>query len=155
MNIEVVTICEEIKVIGLSYCLMGLPGTIESLNKMWEIYGEKYRGKINHAVIPLVDYGINTNTLGAKHEYIAGCAVTQIGRLDVDWTCYIVPPGQYIKHTRSIMSELFEHENDVKTWAEANNVMIDGNFMVEVYPMGAFENSGIEVYTLHPIQSAE
>ena len=152
MNIEVVTINEEIKVIGLSYRLLGLPGTIDSLYKMWEMYGEKHRNKVKNAIIPLVDYGINANTLGTKHEYIAGCAVTQIDRLDVDWTCFIVPPGQYIKHTRHKMSELFEHENDVKEWAKINNIKIDGNFMVEVYPVGAFDNSGAEVYTLHPIQ---
>ena len=153
MGIEVVTINEEIKVIGLSYLLMNLPETIESLNEMWKMYGEKYRGKVSNAVTPLADYGINANTLGERHEYIAGCAVTQIGRLDVNWTCFIIPPGQYIKHTRRKMSELFEHENDVKTWAEVNNIKIDGNFMVEVYPMGAFENSSVDVYTLHPVHS--
>ena len=154
MSIEVVTINEEIKIIGLSYCLMGLPSSLESLNKMWKIYGEKYRNKIKDAVSH-IDYGVNANTLGTKHEYIAGCAVTRIDRLDVDWTCYIVPPGQYVKHTRRKMSELFEHENDVKVWAERNNIKIDGNFMVEVYPAGAFENNGTEVYTLHPVQRTE
>ena len=90
MNIEVITINKEIKVIGLSYRLLGLPGTIESLNKMWEMYGEKYRHKVNNAVVPFIDYGINANIMGSKHEYIAGCAVTQIDRLDVDCSCFII-----------------------------------------------------------------
>ena len=152
MNIEVVTINEEIKVIGLSQVLLKLPSTLESLTKMWEMYGDKYRGKVNNAVVPIVDYGINANLLGTKHEYIAGCAVTQIGRLDADWSCFIVPPGQYIKHTRHKIPELFEHENHVKAWAETNNIMIAGDFMVEVYPAGPFDNSGVGAYTLHPIQ---
>ena len=152
MSIEVVTINEEIKVIGLSYGLLGLPGTIESLTKMWEMYGEKYRGKLNNAVTPLVDYGINANTLGAKHEYIAGCAVTQIGRLDVNCVSYIVPTGKYVKHTRCKMEDLFKYENDIKVWAEANKIELDDNFMVEVYPAGAFENLEVEVYTLYPIK---
>ena len=151
MNIEVITIKEEIKIVGLSYLLMNLPGTLESLNDMWKMYGEKYRGKVSNAATPPIDYGVNANNLGERHEYIAGCAVTQIGRLDVNWACYIVPPGQYIKHTRQKMSELFEHESDVKAWADANNIKIDDNFMVEVYPAGAFEDGGVEVYTLHPI----
>jgi len=152
MNIEVVIIEEEIKVIGLSYCLLGLPETVESLTKMWEIYGEKYRHRVKNSVIPLVDYGINANISGVKHEYIAGCAATEIGRLDVNWASYVVPPGKYIKHTRDNMDDLFKYENDVKAWAETNQIEIDGNFMVEVYPVGAFENRGIEVHTLHPIQ---
>ena len=151
MSFEVVTIKEEIKIIGLSYLLMNLPETIESLNEMWKIYGEKYRGRVDNAVTPLIDYGINANTLSNRHEYIAGCAVTQIGRLDVNWACYIVPPGQYIKNTRRKISELFEHESDVKTWADANSIKIDDNFMVEVYPAGAFDDSGVEVYALHPL----
>ena len=48
------------------------------------------------------------------------------------------------------MSELFEHENDVKVWAKSINIEIGENFMVEAYPLGAFDNSGVEVYTLHP-----
>jgi len=155
MNIEIVKLNEEIKVVGLSYRLLGLPETIESLYTMWEMYGEKYRNKIKNAITPLVDYGVNANTLGAKHEYIAGCAVTQIGRLDINCVYYIVPPGQYIKHICRNMEDLFKYENDVKTWAEANKIAIDGNYMVEVYPAGTFENRDVEVYTLYPITRPE
>ena len=155
MNIEVITLNEEVKVVGLSHRLLGMPGTIESLYQMWEMYGEKYRNKIENAATPLVDYGINENTLGAKHEYIAGCAVTQIGRLDINCVSYIVPPGKYIKHTCRNMEDLFKYENDVKTWAETNKIEIDGNYLVEVYPVGAFDKRDVEVYTLYPIKCPE
>jgi len=155
MNIEIVTVNDEIKVIGLSHCLLGMPGTIESLHTMWEMYGEKYRNKIKNAITPLVDYGINANTLGAKHEYIAGCAVTQISRLDINCVSYIVPPGKYIKHTCRNMEDLFKYEDDVKTWAETNKIDIDRNYMVEAYPVGAFDKRDVEVYTLHPIQCSK
>ena len=46
MNIEIITLNDEIKVIGLSHRLLGMPGIIKSFYTMWEIYGEKYRNKM-------------------------------------------------------------------------------------------------------------
>ena len=152
MSIKLVTVHEEIKVIGFSYAKLGLPGTLESLTKMWDMYGAKYRGKVKNAVLPLVDYGINAALTTDKHEYIAGCAVTEFDALDDDWTSFIVPSGEYIKHSRNKMDDLFKYENNVKDWAKINNIIINGDFMVEVYPIGAFEGKGLAVYTLYPIQ---
>ena len=152
MKIEVVTIYEEIKVIGLSYRKLGLPETIESINKMWSIYGEEYRGKISNAVEPLMDYGVNADLPTVKDEYIAGCAVTEIGDLDENWESFIIPPGKYIKHTRNKIDDLFTYADDVWEWAELNHIKLGDGCMVEVYPMGAFDNSGAEVYTLRPVQ---
>lgn len=150
--ISLISLIEEIKVIGLSYQKLGLPGTVESLEKMWEIYGEKHRYKLKSAVNPFVDYGINTALSSDKHEYIAGCAVTDINELEDNWTSFIVPPGLYIKHSRRKMEDLFIFENDVKIWAESNGYTINEEFMVEVYPDGAFIKRDVDVYTLTPIK---
>ena len=149
--IDLVTCDEEIKVIGLSFSKLGLPGTVASLEKMWGVYGENYRGKVKNAVSPLVDYGVNCSLLTDKHEYIAGCAVTEIGPLDENWTSFTVPPGQYVKHTRRKMEDLFKHEKDVMLWAETKGIKINADFMIEVYPAGAFEGKDVEMYTLHPV----
>jgi len=152
-SISIITLTNEIKIIGLSYQKLGLPGTVESLEKMWAIYGEKYRYKLKAAVNPIVDYGINAALSSDKHEYIAGCAVIEINELEDNWTSFVVPPGTYIKHMRRKMEDLFAFENEVKVWAKANGCMINKEFMVEVYPDGAFDGKDVEVYTLTPIKS--
>ena len=151
-TIAIVTVDEEIKVIGLSYQKLGLPSTIASLEKMWDMYGEKYRGNIENAASPPIDYGINARLSTDKHEYIAGCAVTEIGPLGADWASYVVPPGRYIKYASRSMAELFENQDDVKAWAEERGVTLNPDFMVEVYPKGAFDGADVEVYLLFPIQ---
>ncbi|MCL2772045.1 MAG: GyrI-like domain-containing protein [Oscillospiraceae bacterium] len=153
MNIEVITLDEEIKVIGLSYRKLGLPATIESLEGMWNTYGEKYRNRIENALVPPVDYGINAYLLTNKHEYIAGCAVTKIGNLEEIWALFIVPPGKYIKYACRNMEELFKNHDDIRKWAEINGMTIYNGFEIEVYPIGAFEGKDVEMCILFPIQA--
>ena len=153
-NLSIITLHEEIKIIGLSYQKLGLPGTTESLEKMWCIYGVQYRGKIKHAVVPLIDYGVNACLTTDKHEYIAGCAVTEIDTLDKNWSSYVVPPGRYIKYTRCKMAELFEGHDDIKAWADTNGILLNPDLMVEVYPAGVHDDAGgkdTKAYLLFPI----
>jgi len=152
-TISLITLDYEIRIIGLSFAKSGLPGTVESLSKMWDMYGERYRNKVKHATAPLIDYGVNCALTTSKHEYIAGCSVTEIGELDANWAPFIVPPGMYIKHSRCKMDDLFKYENDVKVWAETNGYKINEDFMIEVYPSGAFEGKDVEVYALTPVVS--
>ena len=51
----------------------------------------------------------------------------------------------------SNMGELFEVDNG--RWAEKNGVKINSNFMIEIYPDGAFEGKDIEISILYPIQT--
>jgi len=150
MSIEIITISEEIKVIGLSYHKLGLPETYESIEGMWKTYSEKYRSRIENTVIPLTDYAVNANLLTDTHEYIAGCAVTEIGVLEENWASFLIPTGKYIKHTSRVTSEL--HSTDIGAWAKANRVVINRDFMVEVYPDGVFTKDSFN-YVLHPILS--
>ena len=151
MSIEIVTIDEEIKIIGLSFKKSGLPRAYENLGKMWNIFGEKHRGKIKNAIISLVDYGVCDCLLTDSHEYIAGCEVTEIGEVDESLTSFIVPAGKYIKHTSHKTEELFN--DDIGAWAETKGIKLDGNFMIEIYPNGVFAGKDVEIYTLRPIQA--
>jgi predicted transcriptional regulator YdeE len=154
MDIEMVYIDEEIKVIGLSFKKLGLSyDEANILEKMWDIYGEKYRHKVNDAIMPFVDYGINI-CVPAKNEdeYIAGCAVTKIGDLDEDWISFTIARGTYMKiscNNINNMSELFEVIKE--NWAEENGIKIDSSIMIEVYPDGAFEGKDVEVSIMCPI----
>jgi len=147
MGIEIITLSEEIKVIGLSYHKLGLSETYESIEGMWKTYGEKYRHKIENAVLPLADYAVNANLLTDTHEYVAGCAVTEIGTLEENWASFIIPPGKYIKHTSRTVSEL--HSTDIEAWAKTNGININKDFLVEVYPDGVFSKDSLN-YVLHP-----
>jgi len=151
MKIEVITVSEEIKIIGLSYRKLGLPSTIESLEKIWNMYNEKYRNNVKNAVIPLMDYGVNDCLLTDTHEYFAGCAVTEIGKLDENWASFVAPKGKYIKHTSHNRAEL--HSTDIKAWAKANGLKFDENFMLEVYPNGELNEKNVEEFTLRLMQS--
>lgn len=155
MNIEIINIAEEIKVIGLSFKKLGLSyEAANTLEKMWDIYGEKYRYKVKNTIKPLVDYGINIFLPESKDEYIAGCAVRDINDLDEDWVSFVIPQGEYMKmscHNMNNMGELFEVDSG--NWAKKNGVKINGDFMIEMYPDGAFEGKDAEISILYPIQT--
>ena len=150
MKIEIITIDEEIKIIGLSFKKSGLTRSYESLKKIWDIYGEKHRINIKNAVVPTIEYGVCDCLLTDNHEYIAGCAVTEIGILDENWTSFVVPSGKYVKQTSPKQEYLFTE--DINVWAEKNDIKLNGNFMIEVYPEGVFEGKDIEIFILHQIQ---
>lgn len=150
---EIVIIHKEINVVGLSLQKSGLPVSFDSLGKLWEIYGEKYRYKIENVITPIVEYAVALNNIP---DYIAGCAVTETGRMEDAWVSYVIPQGKYIKDTFN--AETFEQlvgekagNREVKSWAEKNGVRINGAFAVEVYPIEAVENKWVEMYTLTPI----
>jgi len=148
MSIEIITISEEIKVIGLSYHKLGLPASLESIESMWKTYNEMYRNRIENTVMPLTDYAVNANLLTDAHEYIAGCAVAEVGVLEEHWASFIIPTGKYIKHASRVTSEL--HSTDIGAWTKENGVIINRDFMVEVYPDGVFTKEGLN-YVLHPV----
>jgi len=152
-SIEVVAIDAEIKIVGLSYEKLGLPATIESLEKMWAMYGEQYRYRVENAVAPHVDYGINANLLTDRHEYIAGCAVTEIGPIPEDWACFTIPPGKYVKYTSGTMGGLFENHGEIRAWARANGTPIYDGFEIEAYSDGAFDGRAVEMYILFPVKN--
>ena len=158
-SISIITIHEEIKIIGLSHLKLGLPSTVESLEHMWRSFGEKHRGKIKNIVESSTDYGVNFSLDTDTHEYIAGCAVKEIGALDSEWGSFIIPAGRYVKYSRSKIAELFEDDDELKAWLDANNIIRrGGDLMVEVYPAGAFDDADgkdTEAYLLLHIQEGQ
>ena len=152
---EIVDITEDIIVVGVSLQKSGLPITFDSLGKMWEIFGNAYRGqnKIANAINPKQEYAVLLNKVP---DYIAGHAVSDANEIADDCSSVILPKGKYIKDT--FHAESFEElvnnvlpKRKVKTWAKKNNVKVDGQFSVEVYPWEEFDNGNFEMYTLTPI----
>lgn len=151
---EIILIDKVINVLGLSLQKSGLPISFNSLGKLWEIYGEKYRYNIKNARFPIVEYAVALNKIP---DYITGCAVTEIGKIEEGWISYTVPQRKYIKDMFN--AETFEQlvgekmgRRNVKAWAKKNGVKIDGEFTIEVYPIEAVENQCVEMYTLTPIK---
>lgn len=150
---EVITIEKEIFVVGLSLQKSGLPISFASLGKLWGDYSEKYRYHVKHALEPIVEYAVCLNKVP---DYITGCAVSKIDEIEDGWMSYTIPQGRYIKDTfnaetfHQLTSEIMEKRN-VKAWAKKNNIKINGEFTIEVYPIEAVENRNVEMYTLTPV----
>lgn len=152
-NTEIIIINEAINVVGLSLQKSGLPISFDSLGKLWEVYGEKYRYKVKNASTPITEYAIALNKIP---DYITGCAVTEIGEIKEGWTSYVISKGKYIKDTFN--AETFEQlvgekigKRNVKSWAKKNGIKINNEFTIEVYPIEAVKNQCVEMYTLTPV----
>lgn len=151
---EIIVINREIKVVGLSLQKSGLPISFASLGKLWDIYGETYRGSVKNAETPVVEYAV---CLNKTPDYIAGCGVTEIDKVEKDCLSFIIPLGKYIKDTFN--AETFEQltgevmgKRNVKAWAKKNKVNINGQFTIEVYPREDFEKGNFQMYTLTPVK---
>ena len=153
---EIIEVLEDIIIVGTSLQKSGLPITFNSLGKMWERFGNSYRGqdKIANALNPKLEYAVLLNKVP---DYITGHAVTKVGDMADECSSVIIPKGKYIKD--SFNAETFEALTDkvlpkrkVKVWAKNNKVKVDGKFSVEVYPWDGFEKDNFELYTLTPIK---
>lgn len=151
-NTEVITIDEEIKIVGISLQKSGLPISFDSLGKLWDIYGKNYWHKVKNA--PIVEYAVCLNKVP---DYISGCAVTEIGDLEDGWMSFVIPKGKYIKDTFN--AETFEklttealQKRNIKKWAKENNIKIHNEFTVEVYPIKTVKGKNVEMYELFPIK---
>lgn len=153
---EIIEILEDIIIVGTSLQKSGLPITFNSLGKMWERFGNSYRGqdKIANALNPKLEYAVLLNKVP---DYITGHAVTKVGDMADECSSVIIPKGKYIKD--SFNAETFEELTDkvlpkrkVKAWAKKNNIKIDGQFSVEVYPWDEFDKGNFEMYILTPIK---
>lgn len=153
---EIIEVLEDIIIVGTSLQKSGLPITFNSLGKMWEMFGNSYRGqdKIANALNPKLEYAVLLNKVP---DYITGHAVTKVGDMADECSSVIIPKGKYIKD--SFNAETFEELTDkvlpkrkVKVWAKNNKVKVDGMFSVEVYPWDEFDKGNFEMYTLTPIK---
>lgn len=148
---EIIMVDEEICVVGMSLQKSGLPISFESLGKLWEIYGEKYRGKVKKAVNPVVEYAICFNKIP---DYLTGCSVSEIDQVNEECISFAIPKGRYIKDLfhadtfQQLTNEAMAKRN-VKAWANKNKIKINKEFTIEVYP--EHKNGLFEMYTLTPI----
>lgn len=153
---QIITLTQEIQILGLSLQKSGLPITFDSLGKLWDIYSRKYRGKMPDAQFPLVEYAVCINDIP---DYITGCAVSQFHNIPEGFAAYVIPKGQYIQDTfcAENFEKLTEEElskRDISAWAKENGVEIDGHFTIEVYPdLPDQDKNCYGMYTLTPVIS--
>jgi len=141
---EIIDIDQEIKVVGLSFQKSGLPQNYEAIGTLWEIYVEKYLYSVKNAVCPIVEYGICVCDK-IPHDYIAGCAVTEIGSLDEGWRSFIIPSGRYVKI--AVKSDMELYQADITAWTKANGYKTIDTFCMDVRPI----EGNVDMYNLWPI----
>ena len=153
---EIITIKNEIKIVGLSLQKSGLPISYESLGALWGNYSVEYRNSIANLKTPVdFNYAIcwwENNT----HDYIVGNEVSEFESLDDKSSSYVIPTGKYIKdfwnaETFDLLVTEEMGKRNVADWAKQNNIEILDGFSIEVYPQKN-EQPENEMYTLTPIK---
>ena len=99
---EIIEVLEDIIIVGTSLQKSGLPITFNSLGKMWERFGNSYRGqdKIANALNPKLEYAVLLNKVP---DYITGLAVTKVGDMADECSSVIIPKGKYIKDSFNLL----------------------------------------------------
>jgi len=144
-GIEFVAIDREIKVVGLSFQKSGLPPSYENLGVLWDRYIEKYRYRVKNAAVPAVEYGACVCDR-SPHEYIAGCAVTEIGEVEDGWASFVIQPGRYVKASYGTAEDTYS--KDMPAWAEQNGIEIDFDFQYDVKELDRDTREYMEIYNL-------
>ena len=92
---EIVDITEDIIVVGVSLQKSGLPITFDSLGKIWELFGNSYRGqnKIANAINPKQEYAVLLNKVP---DYIAGHAVSNANEVPNDCSSVILQESFWV-----------------------------------------------------------
>lgn len=154
----IISIDQELKIVGQNLQRSGLPISFDSLGKMWNIWGkstDERRPKIKNVIHPTTNFGISLNLI---HDYIVGSAVSEFADIDDGLFTYKIPAGKYIKDTFNAedFQKLVDVElgnRNVKKWARENHYKINSVFTVEVYVNEKCENVEFpEMYTLTPVK---
>lgn len=154
-NIGVVTIDEEIKIVGLNLQNSGLPINFDSLGIMWDRYTDDVKSKTLNRVNKDIEYGVCLNKVP---DYIVGVEVSENQEPMDGFESYTIPAGSYIKvefngenHSDLVGAKLMTQLQDAKKWAKSEKIKLNGAFTVEVYPKETIEMEYPEMYCLFPI----
>ena len=142
---EVITIDNEIKVVGLCLEKYGHPKNAGKIPEMWTFFDNNYRKKMRNVKDSDIGYWFWFNKPNDDHDYLVGNAVTSFNDVDDELTAFAIPAGRYIKDSfnaedfgKLVDEVLQERKGIVKQWAEENNMKI-------IY-MPPFVVTAIEVY---------
>lgn len=141
-NVELITLNEDIKVVGLSFQKCKQTGSV-GLNSPMELYQrDKLELQVNIKKIkyPQIGYAVWAN---ADKDMIFGKGVTDLDGQDEIYGSFIIPAGRYMKVSWNaetfgkLVSEAMEKSWEragAKAFLENNNLIADHTLDIEVYP---------------------
>ncbi len=141
---EVITIAQDIKVVGLSLEKAGWAKRGDKIGDLWGVYADEHRRRVN-VRYPITGYGFWFDR-GGDYDYIVGSEVIEFSETGDEQIACTIPAGRYIKDTfnafdfEELVTDAIMKRN-VKNWAAENGLAIK--------QMPAFPVGGIEVY---PVQ---
>lgn len=141
-TVELITLDEGIKVVGLSFQKCKQTGLVE-LNSPMDLYsGEKLdlQANIKNIKSPQAGYGIWSQE---DRNLVKGKEVTDLDGQDEIYGSFIIPPGRYAKVSwnAETFSELVmeameksQERSGMNAFLEKNNLIADNKLFIEVYP---------------------
>ena len=159
LEIDIIDIYEEIKIVGLNLLNSGMAMSNESINKMWDkenFFTKDKRDKIRHIKKPIIEYGISLNKTG---DFIVGKEVEYIGIQEKGFKDFTIPIGRYIEVVFNGMDKEKLMKKDLKDnyiktpiWAKDRNIFINNDFVIEVYPRDKMDLKYPEMKLLFPLK---
>lgn len=156
-KIEIISLSDAIKVVGINLQKSGLPISFESLGKMWELYTEEIRTKTPNRLENNTEYGICLNKVP---DYLVGIEVSNISDVLQDYASYTIAAGDYIKvffnaedHDTLVDAKLMKMQKEAKKWAKNNKIECNKEYTVEVYQIDTKQQEYPSMYILIPILS--
>lgn len=154
-SIEVITIKDEIKVVGLSLEKAGWSKNFGKIGELWGVYSDEHRKKTN-VKIPVVEYGFIFTKPDdpGDYDYIVGSEVVDFGEIEDELIAFTIPAGRYIKDSFNakdfgelVCDTLGNRNGIVKNWEDENNV--------NIVNMPPFSVTGIVVYPVQEMVKPE
>lgn len=151
--IDIVDIKRAIRVVGINLQSSGLPITFESLGIMWDRFTDEVKSGIEAVCNKDTEYGI---CLNKEPDYLVGLESEMENCGDAYFT-YIIPAGRYVKaefsaenYEKLVNERLMVMQKEAKRWAKNNQVKLEREFTVEVYP-AELELEYPSMYIMFPI----
>lgn len=138
-SFEIITVEKEILVVGLSHKKNGIP-----MPELWD-HMDEIEAAANHTATPSKTYGLWIDP-HPNEDYMIGIEVSSLSGQSSDFSAFTIPCGQYIQNTFNaesigeLLGEKIRHKfKELENWAKKNDLHINWDVAVEVYPDGLFE----------------
>ena len=143
-NVELVTLNEEIKVVGLSYNECKRTGLL-TLKSPFDLYGRdsfEIQSRIKNVKYPQIGYAVGIMG-NADQDLIVGKEVTDCDGQDEIYGSYIIPAGRYLKvsfnakNFEELVQEILPKSGElfnVDAFLKSHNLIKDHVLYIEVYP---------------------
>ncbi|MCL2741910.1 MAG: GyrI-like domain-containing protein, partial [Oscillospiraceae bacterium] len=98
-DLTVVSIADDILVVGLSLAASGLPERADAIGELWGAFEGVRRASVTGALTPTVNYGFWYSKPDGGHDYMVGSAVAEPPAVPEGMVCARIPAGRFIKAT--------------------------------------------------------